>query len=117
MAHSQSKGYNSLHSRLRIVVGHINARQLTGGLSKFQEFLDLPLGSEFTSGWFISASGFSKPALTSITTEKPDNLQLGISSPADIKWVYSFKASFTQAAMEVEYPIEIEEQKNNNLSS
>ncbi len=100
---------------IAVQVKNHKAKSNISQLSKFQEFLELPLGSEFTSGWFISASGFSKPALTSITTEKPDNLQLGISSPTDIKWVYSFKASLRQAAMEVEYPIEIEEQKNNNL--
>jgi chromosome partitioning protein len=46
-------------------------------IQKFQDFLDLPIASKFTSGCFISASGFFKPALTHVETEKPKNLRLG----------------------------------------
>ena len=45
-------------------------------IQKFQNFLELPLANKFNSGWFISASGYSQPALTHVNTEKPENLSL-----------------------------------------
>jgi chromosome partitioning protein len=46
-------------------------------IEKFQNFLELPLASKFTTGWFISASGYSKATLTHVETEQPVNLRLG----------------------------------------
>jgi chromosome partitioning protein len=45
-------------------------------LEKFQHFLTLPLADRFNSGVFVSASGYSQPALTNIYAEKPNNLIL-----------------------------------------
>lgn len=75
--------------RIAVQVKNHKAKSNVSQLSKFQEFLELPIGSEFHSGWFVSASGFSKPALTSVSTEQPQNLKLGISTPSGIKWAYS----------------------------
>jgi chromosome partitioning protein len=55
---------------------------------RFQSFLELPLASKFTSGWFISASGFAKAATTHVETEKPSSLVLGTYIDNDIVWDY-----------------------------
>ncbi len=59
-------------------------------IRKFQNFLELPLASRFNQGWFVSASGYSKPSLTNVNAEQPDNLSLvtfqGISQ---IIWDYN----------------------------
>ena len=39
-------------------------------IARFENFLELPIASKFTQGWFISASGYSKPALTHIKAER-----------------------------------------------
>ncbi len=59
-------------------------------VTKFQNFLELPIASKFTKGWFISASGYSKPALTSIKAEKPENFGLGIftADKDQVFWAY-----------------------------
>ena len=75
--------------KIAVQVKNHKAKSNISQLSKFQEFLELPIGAEFTSGWFISASGFSKPALTAVSTENPDNLKLGISEHSGIRWAYS----------------------------
>ena len=100
---------------IAVQVKNHKAKSNISQLSKFQEFLELPIGSEFTSGWFISASGFSKPALTSITTEKPSNLQLGVSSPTGIQWCYTSEYNATQSTTEEIHIIETEEKENNNV--
>jgi chromosome partitioning protein len=62
-------------------------------IQKFQDFLELPLASKFTSGWFISASGFSKPALTHVATEQPKNIRLGaLTGGEPIAWDYPEKS-------------------------
>ena len=65
-------------------------------VKKFQNFLELPIASKFTKGWFISARGYSKPTLTAIKTEKPQNLCLGIFTADEprLSWVYSDSPSF-----------------------
>ena len=59
-------------------------------VAKFQNFLELPIASKFTQGWFISANGYSKPALTSINAEQPKNFRLGIftAEQDQASWVY-----------------------------
>ena len=75
--------------KIAVQVKNHKAKSNVSQISKFIEFLELPIGSEFTSGWFISASGFSKPALTAVSTEKPPNLRLGKSEFSGIKWAYT----------------------------
>lgn len=100
----KAKGYDIKivkgNETIAVQVKNHKAKSNVSQLSKFQEFLELPIGSEFTSGWFISASGFSKPALTSINSEQPNNLQLGISSPSGIKWAYSCTEEFVATNIE-----------------
>jgi chromosome partitioning protein len=58
-------------------------------IQRFQNFLELPLAERFTSGCFLSASGFSNPALTHIEVEQPENLQLGtVRENGAIDWNY-----------------------------
>ncbi len=57
-------------------------------IQKFQHFLELPICSHFTSGWFISSSGFSRPALTHLQTERPKNIALATYSNGQIIWDY-----------------------------
>lgn len=100
---------------IAVQVKNHKAKSNVSQLSKFQEFLELPIGSEFTTGWFITASGFSKPALTSITSEKPENLQLGISTPSGIKWAYATQHKNAEPVMEDLFEKNIEEEKKSNL--
>lgn len=59
-------------------------------IQRFQHFIELPVASRFTQGWFISASGYTKPALTHVQTERAENLRLGIFEfESDrVRWVY-----------------------------
>lgn len=57
-------------------------------VQNFQNFLELPLAAKFTSGWFISQSGFSRPTLTYVETECPSNLRLGTYSDGKLIWNY-----------------------------
>ena|SRR2546425_3656655 len=57
-------------------------------IQRFLDYLELPVAAKFTSGWFISASGFSRPALTHVETERPSNLCLGSYADGDIFWDY-----------------------------
>ncbi|MEL6440370.1 MAG: restriction endonuclease [Cyanobacteria bacterium J06621_8] len=59
-------------------------------IQKFQNFLELPLADKFNQGWFISASGYSKPALTHVNAEQPLNLSLAIFQGVNqIDWDYN----------------------------
>lgn len=60
-------------------------------IQKFQSFLEQPIASKFTQGWFISASGYSKPALTSVSADKPENFALGVFTVDKdrISWEYT----------------------------
>jgi chromosome partitioning protein len=75
--------------QIAVQVKNHKAKSNISQLQQFLSFLDLPAAASFTSGWFISASGFSKPALTNVETEKPDNLRLGISTETGILWSYN----------------------------
>ncbi|MBB1074222.1 AAA family ATPase [Rhodoferax sp. 4810] len=57
-------------------------------IQKFQNYLELPIASRFCSGWFISASGFSKQAITHIETERPTNLELVTCDNHELIWNY-----------------------------
>ena len=74
--------------RVAVQVKNHRAKSNVSQLCKFLDFLDLPVASGFTSGWFVTASGFSKPALTHIETERPSNLRLGVSTETGISWHY-----------------------------
>lgn len=58
-------------------------------IKKFQEFLDQPLADKFNEGYFISANGYSQPALTHVYAESPKNLRLGTyRDDGTIEWEY-----------------------------
>ncbi len=57
---------------------------------KFQHFLEQPIASKFNQGCFISASGYSKQAITNIQAEQPQNFSLGIYKVDEdrFSWIY-----------------------------
>ena len=59
-------------------------------IQKFQSFLELPQSKRFTSGWFLSASGFGKPALAHVFAERPRNLSLCTCVDDKILWNYPY---------------------------
>ena len=73
---------------IAVEVKNHKAKTNIAQVCKFSEFLDLSSASHFTHGWLISTSGFSKPALTHVRTERPANLKLGTSTPYGIHWDY-----------------------------
>jgi chromosome partitioning protein len=93
MPPTNTKGYDIELRKGReciaVQVKNQKAKCSVAQIQKFQSFLEVPIASRFTSGWFISASGYSKPALTHIETEKPENFRLGI-LPEDgiVNWLY-----------------------------
>ncbi|MGK7897422.1 MAG: restriction endonuclease [Xenococcus sp. (in: cyanobacteria)] len=79
---ANTKGYDIVLRKdgqcIAVQVKNHKAKCNVAQIQKFQNFLELPIASKFTQGWFISASGYSKPALTSINAEQPKNFRLGI---------------------------------------
>lgn len=95
MPPAHTKGYDiELHKGnecIAVQVKNHKAKCNVAQVQKFQSFLEQPSTStKFTQGWFISASGYSQPALTDIKAEQPKNLRLGIftADQDKIDWVY-----------------------------
>ena len=94
MPPANTKGYDielkKENDCIAVQVKNHKAKCNVAQIQKFQNFLELPLASKFNKGWFISASGYSKPALTNINAEKPENLSLATFTGVDrIDWVYN----------------------------
>lgn len=95
MPPTNTQGYDiELHKDdecIAVQVKNHKAKSNVAQIEKFQGFLELPLASKFTSGWFISGSGYSKPAFTHVTTEQPTNLRLGtVLDNGRVLWEYGF---------------------------
>ena len=92
MPPANTKGYdielNKDHECIAVQVKNHKAKCNVAQILKFQDYLELPIASKFTSGWFISASGFGKPAITHVGTERPSNLSLGTYCNGEILWNY-----------------------------
>ena len=75
---------------IAVQVKNYKAKVRIAQVIKFQHFLELPMASKFTQGWFISATGFFKPALAHIGAEQPENFRLGIfTAESDrVSWDY-----------------------------
>ncbi|MGD1920379.1 MAG: AAA family ATPase [Pleurocapsa sp.] len=94
MPPDNTRGYDIELNRgndcIAVQVKNHRAKCNVAQIRKFQNFLELPLASRFNQGWFVSASGYSKPSLTNVNAEQPDNLSLvtfqGISQ---IIWDYN----------------------------
>ena len=78
---------------IAVQVKNHKAKCSVAQVEKFQNFLELPLASKFTTGWFISASGYSKPTLTNVETEQPPNFRLGTFLADSISWDYPEESS------------------------
>jgi chromosome partitioning protein len=70
MPPANTKGYDIELQKngdcIAVQVKNHKAKCNVAQIQKFQNFLALPLAAKFTQGWFISANGYSKPALTDI---------------------------------------------------
>ena len=109
MPPANTKGYDielrKNQECIAVQVKNHKAKCNVAQIEKFQNFLELPLASKFTTGWFISASGYSKPALTHVEIEQPANLRLGTFLEDDgVCWNYPEEQSRQQ-----QLPEEIEE--------
>ena len=95
MPPANTKGYDiELYKNgecIAVQVKNHKAKCNTSQIQKFQSFLEQPVASKFTKGWFVSASGYSKPALTDIKASQPENFSLGIFIPDNnsVSWIYS----------------------------
>jgi chromosome partitioning protein len=89
---ANTRGYDielwKKQQRIAVQVKNHKAKCNVSQIEKFQNFLELPIADKFTAGWFISASGFSKPAITHVETECPENLRLGTFLEDKIYWDY-----------------------------
>ena len=102
MPPANTKGYDielkKGNEYIAVQVKNHQARCNVAQIQKFQNFLELPLANKFNHGWFISASGYSKPALTHINTEQPSNLSLATFQGINqLEWNYN-QPSNTQSA-------------------
>jgi chromosome partitioning protein len=93
MPPANTQGYDiELHKDdecIAVQVKNHKAKCNVAQIEKFQGFLELPLAAKFTSGWFISGSGYSKPAFTHVITEQPTNLRLGtVLDNGRVHWDY-----------------------------
>jgi chromosome partitioning protein len=94
MPPANTKGYDielrKDNECIAVQVKNHKAKCNVAQVQKFQSFLEQPNASKFTQGWFISASGFSQPALTDIKAEQPANFRLGIFTANEdrVDWVY-----------------------------
>ncbi|MGI0025630.1 MAG: restriction endonuclease, partial [Nitrososphaera sp.] len=87
-----TKGYDIELRRddeyIAVQVRNRTAKCNVAEVQRFFDFLELPLAAKFTSGWFISASSFSKPALAYVERELPNNVRLGTCSNGVVHWNY-----------------------------
>jgi chromosome partitioning protein len=88
-----TKGYDIELQRgdecIAVQVKNHKAKCNVAYIQKFLDFLELPLAEKFTSGWFVSASGFYKSALAYVERELPNNFRLGTCSNGAVLWNYS----------------------------
>lgn len=75
-----NKGYDlelvKGNERIAVQIKNHKTRCNVSFIRQFQDYLELPMAERFTAGWFVSASGYSRPALTHVESEKPSNLRL-----------------------------------------
>ena len=113
MPPANTKGYDielrKDNECIAVQVKNHKAKCNTSQVKKFQNFLEHPSASRFTKGWFISASGYSRPALTDVQTEKPENFSLGIFTEDKdrVSWSYSHPENIIEPPL----PFESTEEK------
>ena len=105
MPPANTKGYDielkKENNCIAVQVKNHRAKCNVAQIQKFQNFLELPLADKFNKGWFVSASGYSRPALTSINAEKPDNLSLAtFEGVSRIDWIYNKPKNFPQPVID-----------------
>ena len=110
MPPANTKGYDielkKENDCIAVQVKNHRARCNVAQIQRFQNFLELPLADKFNKGWFISASGYSKPALTSIKAEQPDNLSLAtFKGVSQIDWIYNKPKNLPQLVIDKIEPV------------
>jgi chromosome partitioning protein len=92
MPPANTKGYTFETKKggdcVAVLVTEHRARDTVAHVEKFQEYLGLPIANRFSAGYLISASGFTKPAITHAQTEGPANLGLSTYSAGKLIWNY-----------------------------
>jgi chromosome partitioning protein len=92
MPPANMRGYDiELRKGTKCTAVQVKNYKRTCGISeveKFQHFLTLPAASKFTGGCLISGSGYSRPALTHVKTEQPENFWLGTFCENKFSWDY-----------------------------
>ena len=74
--------------RIAVQVKNYKRKCNLSQLTKFIEFLDLPIGDKFTSGIFVASNGFSKPAMAAIESDEPSNLSLATCTHSGLQFHY-----------------------------
>ena len=75
--------------RIAVQVKCHKAKQNIGQYQKFLSFLELPIASNFTGGWLISQSGYSKNVLSLAEADRDPMLKLGTMKEGGIFWNYN----------------------------
>ena len=112
MPPANTKGYdielNKDNDCIAVQVKNHKAKCNVAQIQKFQNFLELPLADKFNKGWFISASGYSKPAKTNIDAQKPDNLSLATFEGVNIvNWNYNKPKNLPQLVIKEFEPVRL----------
>lgn len=74
--------------RIAVLLKNHKAKCNVAQIEKFMDFLDSPGADRFQAGWFISTSGFSKPALTHVETAQSKKLNLWTQAGKKINRTY-----------------------------
>lgn len=116
MPPANTKGYDielrKGNDCIAVQVKNHKAKCNVAQIQKFQNFLELPLADKFTKGWFISASGYFKPALTNINAEKPENLSLATFEGLNkVDWIYNAPNNWPKPKPPLPKPVLPEESK------
>tara|TARA_B100002051_G_scaffold273245_1_gene311632 strand:- start:803 stop:2011 length:1209 start_codon:yes stop_codon:yes gene_type:complete len=102
MAEKNQRGYDIAlirgSEKIAIQVKNYKRRCNLSQLTKFVEFLELPIASKFTAGIFIASNGFSKPAITAIESDKPSNISIATCTHQGLQFHYQPSKTASQAS-------------------
>jgi chromosome partitioning protein len=74
--------------RFAVLLKNHKAKCNVAQVEKFMDFLDVPGSERFQAGWFVSTSGFSKPALTHVETMQSKKLCLWTHTDTEMQRTY-----------------------------
>jgi len=92
LAPTNARGYDILATRadqvLAVQVKNLKSKVSVPYLQKFADWLDIPHEIAFTGGMYVSANGYSKPAITFYQSSDSKIVDLGICQNGAIKWIH-----------------------------